>query len=81
MLAQIFNIVPRLCITSFCKSNDDVNDNTDNTIAKFEGHLSIVAIKNMKKSNNKTFTFQNDKVADKVAAIIKKLNIKKSFKI
>ena len=35
----------------------------------------------MKKSNNKTFTFQNDKVTDKVAAIIKKLNIKKSFKI
>ena len=40
------NIVPSLDITSFREDNDDVNnDNIDNTIRKFEGHPSIVTIK------------------------------------
>ena len=50
-LAQTFseyfvNIVLSLGITSFRENNDDVNnDNIDNTITKFEGYPSIVAIK------------------------------------
>ena len=40
------NVVPSLGITSFPEKNDDVNnDNIDSTITKFEGHPSIVAIK------------------------------------
>ena len=50
-LAQTFNeyfvkIFQSLGITSFRENNVDVNnDNIDNTIAKFEGHPRIVAIK------------------------------------
>ena len=64
-LAQTFNeyfvnIVPSLGITSFHEKNDDVNnDNIDNTIKKFEGRPSIVAIKEQMKKCSKTFTFQN----------------------
>ena len=82
-LAQTFNeyfvnIVPSLGITSFHENNDNVNnDNIDNIITKFEGHPSIVAIKEQMKKYNKTFTFQNVST-DKVASIIKKLNTKKA---
>ena len=80
-LAQTFNeyfvnIVPSLGITSFHKNNN-VNNDIDNTITKFEGHPSIVAIKEQMKKYNKTFTFQNVST-DKVASIIKKLNTKKA---
>ena len=84
-LAQTFNeyfvnIIPSIGITSFHENNVDVNnDNIDNTIAKFEGHPSIVAIKEQMKNYNKTFTFQNVST-DKVASIIKKLNAKKASK-
>ena len=84
-LAQIFNecfvnIVPSLGITSFHENNVDVNNvNIDNTITKFEGHSSIVAIKEQMKNYNKTFTFHNVS-ADKVASSIKKLNAKKDSK-
>ena len=51
------NIVPSLGITPFHENNDDVNnDNIDNTITKFEGHLSIVVITEQMKKYNKTFT-------------------------
>ena len=82
-LAQTFNeyfvnIVPSLGITSIHKNNDDVNnDDIDNIITKFEGCLSIVAIKEQMKKYNKTFTFQ-DVSTDKVASITKKLNSKKT---
>ena len=84
-LAQTFNeyfvnIVPSLGITSFHENNDNVNnDNIDNIIIKFEGHPSIVAIKEQMKKYNKTFTFQNVST-DKVALIIEKLNSKKASK-
>ena len=84
-LAQIFNeyfvnIVPSLGITSFHENNDNVyNDNIDNIVIKFEGHPSIVAIKEQMKKHNKTFTFQNVSI-DKVVLIIKKLNSKKVSK-
>ena len=84
-LAQTFNeyfvnIVPSLGITSFHENNDNVNnDNIDNIIIKFEGHPSIVAIKEQMKKYNKTFTFQ-DVSTDKVASITKKLNSKKTSK-
>ena len=80
-LAQTFNeyfvnIVPSLGITSFHKNNN-VNNDIDNTITKFEGHPSIVAIKEQMKKYNKTFTFQ-DVSTDKVASITKKSNSKKT---
>ena len=56
-LAQTFNeyfvnVVPSLGITSFHDNNDDVNnDNIDNSLTKFEGHPSIVAIKEQMKKN------------------------------
>ena len=84
-LAQTFNeyfvnIVPSLGITSFHENNDNVNsDNIDNIIIKFEGHPSIVAIKEQMKKYNKTFTFHNVSTA-KVASIIKILNSKKASK-
>ena len=84
-LAQTFNeyfvnIVPSLGITSFHENNDNINnDNIDNIIIKFEGHQSIVAIKEQMKKYNKTFTFQ-DVSTDKVASITKKLNSKKTSK-
>ena len=84
-LAQTFNeyfvnIVPSLGITSFRDNNDGVNnDNIDNTITKFEGHPSIVAMKEQMKKSNKTFTFHNVGT-DKAASIIKKLNTKKTSK-
>ena len=84
-LAQTFNeyfvnIVPSLGITSFHENNDNVNnDNIDNIIIKFEGHPSIVAIKEQMKKYNKTFTFHNVST-DKVASIIKILNSKKASK-
>ena len=84
-LAQTFdeyfvNIDPSLGITSFHENNDNVNnDNIDNIITKFEGHPSIVAIKDEMKKYNKTFTFQNVST-DKVASIIKKLSSKKVSK-
>ena len=62
-LAQIFNeyfvnIVPSLGIISFYENNDNVNnDNIDNIIIKFEGHPSIVAVKEQMKKCDKTFTF------------------------
>ena len=44
---SFMSIVPSLGITSFRENNDDLNsDNVDNAILKFEGHPSIVAIKN-----------------------------------
>ena len=73
-LAQTFNeyfvnIVPSLGVTSFHENNVDVNiDNIDNTITKFEGHPSIVAIQEQMKNCNKTFTFQNVST-DKVGSI------------
>ena len=71
------SIVPTLGITPFRENNDDVNnDNIDNTITKFEGNPSIVAIKEQMKKSNKNFTFQNVST-DKVASIIKKLNTKR----
>ena len=82
-LAQTFNeyfvnIVPSLGITSFHENNDNINnDNIDNIIIKFEGHQSIVAIKEQMKKYNKTFTFQ-DVSTDKVASITKKSNSKKT---
>ena len=82
-LAQTFNeyfvnIVPSLGITPFHENTDDINnDNIDNIITKFEGHLGIVAIIEQMKKYNKTFTFQNVST-DKVASIIKKLNTKKA---
>ena len=82
-LAQTFNeyfvnIVSSLGITPFHENNDDVNnDNIDNTITKFENHLSIVAITEQMKKYNKIFTFQNVST-DKVASIFKKLNTKKA---
>ena len=84
-LAQTFNeyfvsIVPSLGITSFHENNDNVhNDNIDNIIIKFEGHPSIVAIKEQINKCNKTFTFQNAST-DKAASIIKKLYSKKAAK-
>ena len=84
-LAQTFNeyfvnIVPSLGITSFHENNDNVNnDNIDNIIIKFEGHPSIVAIKEQMKKYNKTFTFQNVST-EKATSIIKKLNSKKASK-
>ena len=75
------NIVPRFGITSFHENNVDINnDNIDNTITKFEGHPSIVVIKERMKNYNKTFTFQNVVSTDKVGSIIKKLNAKKASK-
>ena len=75
------NIVPRFRITSFHENNVDINnDNIDNTITKFEGHPSIVVIKERMKNYNKTFTFQNVVSTDKVGSIIKKLNAKKASK-
>ena len=81
---QTFNeyfvsIFPSLGITSFHEKIDDVNNDIDNTITKFEGHPSIVAIKEQMKKHNKTFIFQNVST-DKVASIIKKLNTKKESK-
>ena len=74
------NIVPSLGVTSFHENNDDVNnDNIDNSITKFEGHSSIVAIKEQIKNYNKTFTFHNVNT-DKVVSIIK-IKRKKGFKI
>ena len=71
------SIVPTLGITPFRENNDDVNnDNIDNTITKFEGNPSIVAIKEQMKKSNKNFTFQNVST-DKVVSIIKKLNTKR----
>ena len=72
------NIVPSLGITSFHENNVDVNNDNidDNTITKFEGHPSIVAIKEQMKSYNKTSTFQSVN-KDKIASIIKKLNTKR----
>ena len=72
------NIVPSLGITSFHENNVDVNNDNidDNTITKFEGNPSIVAIKEQMKNYNKTFTFQSVS-KDKVASIIKKLNTKR----
>ena len=57
-LAQAFNefanIVPILGTTLFNKNNDDVNnDNIDNTTTKFEGHPSIVVIKEQMKKCRK----------------------------
>ena len=72
--------VPSLGITSFHENNDNVhNDNIDNIIIKFEGHPSIVAIKEQMIKYNKTFTFQNAST-DKAASIIKKLYSKKASK-
>ena len=74
----LVNIVPSLGITSFDEIDDDVdNNNIDNTITKFEGHPSIIAIKKQMKKYNKIFTFQNVST-DKVASVIKKLNSKKA---
>ena len=74
------NIVPSLGITSFRENNDNVNnDNIDNIIIKFEGHPSIVAIKEQMKKYSKTFTFRNVS-KDEVASIIEKLNSKKTSK-
>ena len=84
-LAQTFNeyfmnIVSSLGITSFHENNDNVSkDNIDKIITKFEGHPSIVAIKEQMKKYNKTFTFQNVST-DKVTSIIKKLNSKEASK-
>ena len=56
-LAETFNeyfvnIVLSLGITSFHENNDDVdNDNIDNSITKFEGHPSVVPIKEQMKKN------------------------------
>ena len=72
------NIVPSLSFTSFHK-NINVNNDIDNTITKFEGHPSIVAIKEQMIKYNKTLTFHNVST-DKVASIIKKLNSKKASK-
>ena len=78
--AYFVNIVPSLGITSFHENNYDVNnDNIDSTITKFEGHPSIVTIKEQMKKYNKTFTFQNVST-DKVVSIIKKLTSKKASK-
>ena len=74
------NIVPSLSITSFHENNDNVNnDNIESIIIKFEGHPSIVAIKEQMKKYSKTFTFQNVSI-DEVASIIEKLNSKKTSK-
>ena len=63
--------MPSFGITSFLENNDDLNnDNTDNTITKFEGHPSIIAIEEQMKESNKTFTFQIINT-DKVTLIIK----------
>ena len=70
------NIVPSLDITSFQENNDINNDNIDNTITKFEGHPSTVAIKEQMKKYNKTFIFQNVNT-DKVASIINKFIAKR----
>ena len=59
-LAETFNeyfvnIVLSLGITSFYGNNDYANnDNIGNTITKFEGHLSKVAIKYQLKTYSKT---------------------------
>ena len=86
-LAQTFNeyfvnIVPSLGITSFHENNDNVNnDNIDNIIIKFEGHPSIIAIKEQMKKYNKTFVFQNVST-DKVASFhYQEIKLKKGFKI
>ena len=84
-LAQTFNeyfanIFPSLGITSFHENNGDVNNNNiDNTITKFEGHPSIVAIKEQIKNYKKTFTFQNVDT-NKIGSIITKLKAKKASK-
>ena len=71
------SIVPRLGIISFHKINDDVNnDNFDNIIKKFEGHPSIVVVKEQTIKYNKNFTSQNISTG-KVTLIIRKLNTKK----
>ena len=67
------NIVPSLDITSFHENNDI---NIDNTITKFEGHPSTVAIKEQMKKYNKTFIFQNVNT-DRVASIINKFIAKR----
>ena len=84
----IFYHLNELLFTSFCKNfhhvavmksvNDDVNnDNIDNTVTKFEGNPSIIAIKKQMKKYNKTFTFQNIST-DKFTSIIRKLNTKET---
>ena len=44
-------------------------------MTRFEGHRSIVVIKEDLKEVNKTLTFQNV-IADKIVSIIKKINTK-----
>ena len=76
------NIVPSLGIISFHKSNDDVNNDNiinNNIITKFEGHQSIVVIKEQTKKYNKNFTSQNISTG-KIASIIRKLYTKKALK-
>ena len=73
------NTVPSLDITSFLENNDDLNNDIDTTITKFEWYPRTVAIKEQMKNSNKTFTFQNVGTY-KVASIIKKLNTKTASK-
>ena len=69
-----------MTIRSFDENNNDVNNyRIDSIITKFQGHPSIVAIKEQMKESHKNFTFQNVST-DKVVSIIKKLNTKKALK-
>ena len=69
-----------MTIRSFDENNNDVNNyRIDNIITKFQGHPSIVAIKEQMKESHKNFTFQNVST-DKVVSIIKKLNTEKALK-